>query len=406
MAIEFRPITADEMDQYTLMDQIGFGGSTAPDEIKRVNERTMVRPEYTLCAYEGDTQVAHMAAFPGSMRWNGRDIACAGIVDVTTLPTHRRRGLVRGLMTRYFLRMRKENRPVAMLWASMAAIYQRFGYGIAFTMRRCDFDPRHLRFVDEIATPGRTRLLSHEEAIPLIAAAYARFAAPRTLMLHRDPQWWARWVLRPWRTPPWLVAVYEEDGDVQGYVIYSPLNRTNDRSPGPPQQLQVSELIWNTPAAHRALVALLAGHVLASSILLYNQPVDDPLFYQAQEPRLLGAAARDGTLLRLVDVEQALAGRGYDGDGRLVLAVEDDLCPWNTGSFELSVDGGHAEVRRVTAESDIWLSPRALAILCAGRQSATELARIGTIAGTEADALKTADALFRTAYAPFCADDF
>ncbi len=405
MAIEFRPVRADEMTGYTYIDHVGFGNSTAEEELTRSLERNPLRAEDTLAAFEDGEHVAHMAAFPFNMRWNGRDIDCAGVIDVMTLPTHRRRGLVRQLMTRYFARMQERGQPVAMLWASMAAIYQRFGYGIAYTMRSYDFDPRHLRFVDEIDAPGRIRLIKSGDAIPLLAAVYARFAAPRTLMLRRDETWWRNWVLRAWRLPPWLVAVYEEDGEAQGYAIYTPEARTLDQ-PGPYQQLQVVELAWNSPAAQRALIKLLAGYDLAYSVRIRPQPVDDPLLYHAQEPRLLHANVRDGTLVRIIDAQRCLQERGYDGEGRLVLGLQDELCPWNSGVYELSVESGCASVKRSNAEPSLSCSMRALAILCSGRQSATELARIGALANADAGVLRTADVLFHTAYAPFCADGF
>ncbi len=405
MAIEFRPVRADEMTQYTYMDHVGFGNSTAEEELTRSLERNPLRAEDTLVAFEDGEQIAHMAALPFNMRWNGRDIDCAGVVDVTTLPSHRRRGLVLQLMTRYFAQMKERGQPVAMLWASMAAIYQRFGYGIAYTMRSYDFDPRHLRLVDEIDTPGRIRMIKQTDAIPPLAAVYERFATPRTLMLRRDEKWWRDWVLRPWRLPPWLVAVYEENGEAQGYAIYTPEVKTPDQ-PGPYQQLQVVELAWNSPAAHRALLRLLAGYDLAYSVRFWRQPDDDPLLYQAQEPRLLHTNVRDGTLVRIVDAQRCLQERGYDGDGRLVLALQDELCPWNSGVYELSVEAGCATVKRSDAEPSLSCSMRALAILCSGRQSATELAHIGTLASTDTSVLRTADALFHTAYAPFCADGF
>lgn len=406
MTIEYRPVRPDEFRQYLYNDHVGFGGSTADEDIERSVERNPVKPENTLAAFEDGISVAQMAWLPFVMRWNGRDIDCGGVVDVSTQPTHRRRGFVRELMVRSFAKMKEDGQPVAMLWASMAAIYQRFGYGIAYTLHHCDFDPRQLRFVDEIETPGRLRLLKHSEALPLIRDAYTRFAAPRTLALKRDEAWWTNHVLRAWHTnPPWLVAVYEDANDVSGYAIYS-VQQGDHRAPGPTQRVRVGELVWLTPAAHRGLVRMLAGYDLASSVEIWRLPVDDPLFYQVQEPRLLNMVAQDGTLVRIVDVEHALAGRCYDADGRLAFSLTDELCPWNSGAWELTAEGGAGRVKRTNTEPSLCLTPRVLAMLASGRLSATALANLGQIQAADEKALRTADALFRTAYAPFCVDGF
>src|SRR5438552_19126542 len=99
MAIEFRPATPAEMPAFVYADRVGFGASTAPEEIERALQRMSVTAEMTLCAFEDGAPVANYAAFPFVMNWNGREIRCAGVTDVTTQPTHRRRGLLREIMT-------------------------------------------------------------------------------------------------------------------------------------------------------------------------------------------------------------------------------------------------------------------------------------------------------------------
>src|SRR3712207_1957238 len=174
------------------------------------------------------------------------------------------------------------------------------------------------------------RIVKSTEAPAVIAGAYERFAAPRTLMLHRDEQWW-QGSMRPWRPemPPFLVAVYEENGEALGYVVYGVEEKQMDR-PGPSEQITVWDFAWLTPAAHRALTQYLLGYDLVYSIRSWRMPEDDPLFSHVQEPRMLNLSVGDGTLVRIIDLPAALEGRGYDVDGRISFAYEDDLCPWNS----------------------------------------------------------------------------
>lgn len=409
MTVEYRPARPDEFRQFIYTDQIGFGGSTADETIAERLERTLDTPEISLCAFEDGEIVAQMGTFPFSIRWHGRDIGCGGVTSVATLPSHRRRGHLRQLMTRAFATMRDQQQPIAMLWASMAAIYQRFGYGICFTRRRYTFDPRELRYVDEIATPGRVRLVKSDDAFPLLEEPYRRFAAPRTLMLNRDETMWRKGVLTPWakEVPPFLVAVYEEGDAILGYAIYL-VERGQQAGATRFLSLTVRELVWQTPAAHRALINYLAGYDLAAKVSVWQLPTDDPLFYMAQEPRELHAEASDGTLVRLVDVAAALEGRGYDAEGRISFTLADELCPWNAGAWELSVEGGHGRVRRPGKADDgaLCLNQRALAMLSSGYTSATLLARMGLISASDASALRCADALFRGTQANLCLDMF
>ncbi len=406
MSVEYRSARADEMREFTYGSVLGFGNTTSDAEVDRLMASDFIQPEQTLCAVEDGVLASQMATLPAVMRWNGREIGCGAVTAVTTLPTHRRRGHLRAIMTRAFATMRDEGQPVAMLWASMAAIYQRFGYGIVYTLLNCDFDPRTPRFIDEIATPGRVRLVKGDAVVPVIAEPYARFAAARTGMFNRDEMWWHKQILRPWRpeTPPFLVAVYEEGAAVQGYCVYEVAEHPSNR-PGPDQQIRVRELIWLTPAAHRALLRYVMSHDLVGSVRMTHMPTDDPLFYHVEEPRLLDLRARDGTLLRIVDAPAALEGRGYDAEGRVTFVLNDDMCPWNEGMWELAVEGGQAHVKRASGEAEMRLTPRALALVACGHQPASTLARIGMIDGNQ-DALATTDRLFHTTYAPLCLDNF
>jgi predicted acetyltransferase len=406
MAIEYRTLREEERAGALYMSTIAFGDSTADDRLQRALERSFVKPEWTLAAIEGGTVVSRVVTLPWEIGWNRGTVGCGAVTGVGTLPSHRRQGHLYQLMTRAFQTMRESNQPVALLWASMAAIYQRFGYGIGFTGYRSDIDPRHVRYVDEIPTPGKIRMVKYEHANPVLKPVYDAFAAPRTLMARRSDWWWDA-LLRmppPDQAPP-LVAVYEENGESVGHVVYS-IDQRRRETPGPSQQITVWEFCWLTPSAHRALVQYLVGYDLVDSVRFARLPVDDPLFHHVHEPRLLNMTVWDGTLLRVVDVAPALMARGYDADGRLTFALEDGMCPWNTGVWELTVEGGCGRVKPGSGAPDLELSSRALAIIACGHQPASVLARGGLITASDEKALARADALFATAYAPYTIDGF
>jgi predicted acetyltransferase len=408
MSVEFRPLRPDELHEAVYAGRIGFGQSTAAAEVDAWIARH-AGVEGTLAAVEDGAIAAQVMTLPLSVYWNGPTIACGGVTAVNTLPTHRRRGYVRELLTRSLAQMHEAGQPVSLLWATMAAIYQRFGYGVAFVAAAARFDPRRLAFVDAVEPPGRLRLIALEPSLPLLAPVYERFAALRTPMLCRDEHAWDRHRSRIAQQeqhgrPPYLAAVYEEGGEVLGYTVYevaSPQSRPAGR-----QQITVYELVWLSPAAHRALIQMFAAYDLAESVQFASLPIDDPLFWQVQEPRDLQMQIGDGAMLRVVDVAAALEGRGYDADGRVTFLLDDPLCPWNSGGWEIEAEEGVARVRRTSAEPELRLTPRVLALVACGCQPATALARMGLLAASGERALRTADALFRMACAPFCMDRF
>ena len=400
--IEYRAARPEDLFAVMRAQELGFGGSIADDEIQKWTERTELWPDRRLCAFDGTVPVAQVGVVPTMMHWHGHTIPSAGVTDVFTIPTHRRRGILRTLMTRVYAQMREAGQAIAILEASMAAIYQRFGWAVVYTALMHDFDPRHLRFVDDIATPGHMRLVPREQAQPVLEPVYRQFAPARTLCFNRADHEWRRALRLATPGSPPLVAVYEEEGQALGYVIYNIEEHTNRHVP-PSQRLSVSEFVWNSPAAHRALVNYLAGHDLVVSVRIAGLPLDDPLIHHVQEPRWLQTLAYDGALARIIDLRTSLLERGYAGDGRITVGVDDTYAPWNSGVWELTINDSVA-VRQVTDEPQLYATPRVLALLLCGAVPATTLARGGLLAAADPTALLTADTLFRTNQVPFCLD--
>ena len=70
-------------------------------------------------------------AFPFELTVPGGRVRAGGVTVVGILPTHRRRGLLSGLMRAQLEAMHGRGEHVAYLWASEDRIYGRYGYGMA-----------------------------------------------------------------------------------------------------------------------------------------------------------------------------------------------------------------------------------------------------------------------------------
>ena len=404
MDIEFRPATAEDMGQFGMLAGYVYGGAygDGPDNLVA----SVTRPEWTLCAFDGNRLVSSFSTVPFTMRANGVALPIGGISAVGTLPEYRRRGLVRRIMTRAFADMRDGGRPVAALWASQAAIYQRYGFAMASALRSYAVDTVDIGFHDGDGSSSRVERLDVASGYDLIKDVYVHFVADRMGYLHR-----AR--------PLWLHNAFEEreaDGPVHialsrgasgpdGYAVYTLREGRRDH-PARSQEIFVRDLAWLSPGAYRSLWMYFKRHDLVGRVSWNSAPSDDPAIEYFLEPRLLEARDNEGFWLRLVDVAAALKGRGWTSDGEISITVrEDSLAPWNTGSYRLTVSGGTADVAPCPTGTDIEISVKALASLYTGRRSARELSAWGLLNG-DADAVQRADNLFATRHAPHCPDHF
>jgi predicted acetyltransferase len=134
---------------------------------------------------------------------------------------------------------------------------------------------------------------------------------------------------------------------------------------------------------------------------------DDPAMDLLLEPRVMARRTGDAIWMRVVDVEKAVTQRPYGDRGELTFAIaDDDMCPWNTGTYLLETDGKTSDVRRIDRAPELKLTPNALATLLSGLRPATHLHRAGRIEAADPAALRRADAIFRTEYPPNCPNDF
>lgn len=406
MGTEIRPCRPDEMDAYGKIIQYVFAEND-PEGVTQ--ELATTQPDWTTCGFVDDRLACTMGVFPFTVRLNGASVSMGGVTAVGTLPSYRRRGLLRQVMTRGFETMRERRQSYAILWASMAAIYQRFGYGLAASQVKYTFDPRFATFETPYQPAGSISMETSEDAYPAIKRLYIEWATPRNLPIHRSAPLWQASTLRPPKKDYAVyVAIYRDPaGEPRGHLVYS-THEEQWPKPGPGQTLTVMDFIALDMDAYRALWEYIRGHDLVGKVVMRNAlGEDDPAPDLLLEPRNLSRHTSDAIWMRIVDVEQALAQRPYGSRGDLTIAIPaDECCPWNAGTYLLETDGPSAMVSRTGRKPDLTMRPNSLATLLAGHRSATHLARAGLLDAAGAGALQAADAIFRTEYRPHCPNGF
>ncbi len=408
LAFEIRPLTSEELPALDDMMVAVFAGEALP-EGERMSSR--LQPEWTLCGFEDGDLATTYAAYPFVLRLNGAKAPAAGVTAVGTHPVYRRRGYLRRIVE-FDIRRRYEQRmePLAVLLASQAAIYQRYGYSVVSTTLTCVVDPRDIMFGPDVpAASGRFRKGTRDE-LPLLEGLYRAFSAPRNGYLHRAPALWEQRVFGRQLPGAAHVAIYEEGSEPTGYLVWSltQQDRGNSalRDDGPPgQRLYVRDYVWLTPGAYRAMWEFLASFDLVTRVII-ELPPDDPAFHLMLEPRRLFATARDHLLARIVDVERCLPVRPYGAEGRVVLRIIDRLCPWNDGVWVLEAGPEGAFVERATVTPELTMPVSTLAQVLFGQVSPSQAVRWGRAEATPKARLDGWDAMWKARFAPFCPDTF
>jgi predicted acetyltransferase len=389
-----RPIEESEIGVFCTKLNRAFGGD--PHDLEEETQRMLrvLDLDRSVCAFDGDDLIGTCAAIPFDLTVPGNALPMGGTTWVMVQSTHRRRGLLRAMMTAHLEEIRRRGEPLAGLWASESSIYGRFGYGLATEACEMELDAKAITFAGD-PPPGEVRLVEADAARTLLPPIHELVRPTRPGALSRNEAWWEARIFadpehrRKGRTTKrW--AVYERDGVGEGYAIY---RQESKWTPFPKGAVHVVELFAATPEAHEALWRFVTSIDLFPDVHYWNFPVDDELPWRVTDPRQVQRKPCDGMWLRLMDVSRALAGRSYAAEGRLVLGVSDKFLPDNDGSYELEAGPDGAQCRRTETEPDLEIPVEALGAVYLGTPRVTTLARAGLVRGSD-EALALADRLF------------
>lgn len=369
----------------------------------------LVELDRSLAAYDGERVVGTAGAFSMRISVPGGELPMAGVTMVGVHPTHRRRGLLRQMMRRQLDDIRQRGEPLAGLWASEGAIYQRFGYGHGTFTAAFEIERLRAGFRTPLPPVGRMRLVDADEAAAAFPSVFGQVRQTRAGIFERSDAWWrSEFLYDPEHNRRGGSAVslllHETDGVATGYARYRLFPDWDER--GPKGALEVHEVVAVNPEATVAIWRYLLDVDLVATIRSRNLPVDHPLPLLLAEPRRLGWRVGDGMWLRLVDVRAALEARAWAADGRVVLELADPFCDWNAGRWEVTVDDGHARVARTDADPDLALDCGDLAALYLGAMTPARLVLAGRVREVTPGAASRAGGMLRVDLAPWCPQIF
>jgi predicted acetyltransferase len=350
----------------------------------------------------GDQLVGQGCIFSKQMTFPGNRVhPVAGVSWVGVRAGWRRRGLLRGLMTKQLHELHTSGgEPVAILTASEAALYGRFGYGQA--INRSSFSVVHGAAFRPGVAVEPVREIKAETAPGIVKPLYARVAAGRPGNLARRDELWAmrfsdhdflrngaskrRWAVHP-----------------DGFVSYRIKMDWNDR--GPNSTLILDEICAATPVAFASLWRFVLDLELSREITYRAGWLDDPLQDLLLDPRSLLRKSHDHVWLRIVDLDRAVGLRAYSAPARMVVDLRDELCPWNAGRWLFDIDQDGGRVSRSTADPEVELDVSDLGACFVGGTPLGRLVAAGRVTG-DAGALLQLGAALATPLAPWCPEGF
>lgn len=379
--------------------------------------RAIWDPDRVTGAYADGRCVATLRTFPTTLSvpvGPGRcaELAADALTQVSVAGTHRRRGLLRTMLTQSLRDAKDRGEAASILRSAEWPIYGRYGYQVA----SMGSNYRILVFrKPQILAPQTPIEVVQVEPAELVEPAievHRRLRHQQAGHIDRSELYWQRRLgLNGLRAPgarePVCVVARDASGVVDGYAMWTA--NEGDWFQDPLQaQAKVNEVLAATEDAYLALWGYLLGLDLIRMLHLEAYAVDEPLEWLLSDGR---AAQRtwtgDNDWLRLLDIPVALGTRRYHSTDRLVLDVIDAEGGLAGGTFTL--DGGpeHAECTGTPGRTaDLRMSQRALAGSYLGGSTVSSQRLAGLVDEQTPGAVQRLESMLWTARKPWNATPF
>ena len=410
MSIDVRTLEPDDLGAWLLAAAIGFHrpGAGGPDEVE--SRRPHVIADRTWGAFDGSRVVATLRTFPTEVTVpGGAPVSTTAITAVTTLASHRRRGLASAMMRSELDAAKERGEDTAVLIAAEYPIYGRFGFGPAtwqhtWTVDAATAAPRRP------APPGSVEYLDEATSRALAPELAERARRSRPGDIGWVEETWNRHYgtshLPSWPEHKKFFSVLARDaaGTPIGLVHWRYAEKWESWLPV--GSIEIELMIAEEADAYELLWNFLLGVDLVKTIVAGTRRVDEPLPWLLSDARRAQASERNDFLwLRPLDTAAFLAARRYAVHDRVVLEVTD---PLGLAGGRFVLDGGPdgSSCAPSTASADLSVSIGTLSSVSLGGARLTELAAAGRVDEHTPGATARADLLFATATAPWCSRMF
>jgi predicted acetyltransferase len=407
MAIVLRPVTADELHRFHTVEARGFGDPQGTEAGLALDQK-VIELDRTIAAFDGDQLVGTNLSFAYEMTVpGGETVAVGGVSGVTVAATHRRRGILRDMMTRQLDDIAGRGEAVAILNASESSIYGRFGYGLANLYQSWSVDVRRAGFRLPVRDDLRLRILDRDTAKKDLAPIYDSWRRTVPGALSQSDAWWdcVLAAQRTWRGGGDIFVVVCEPGRGHdgGYVIYTIDNSRHAQH----WILEVRELVAVDPDVEARLWRYVLDVDLVGTVTAEARPMDDPLRWRLTDPRQVRTTlVQDYLYVRLLDIAAAFSARRYPVTGSVVVDVVDPFRPDGAGRYEIAGAPDASSCEVTAADAELRLDVADLGSLLLGGVRVRDLARTGRVTELAAGAVDRADAFFGWPVAPFCTTRF
>jgi predicted acetyltransferase len=313
-----------------------FGASPQAPNLDDVRKDEPYREKMsTLVAFIDSEPQATLASHEMTQNVRGAVLPMGGIAGVASMPSGRRRGVVRAMFERQLALYHEAGVPISLLYPFRDSFYERLGYVSLPMPRHLTINPEALAPLVRLDKPGRCEQVEMKAGFDAWRAFLERYQRHTHGFALKHITNARRWQdANEW----WVAFARDEAGEIAGAMTYKITGYTG--------KLIAGTFLATSPLGRYQLLDWVGRHAdQVKEAVIEVQPDDYPETWFRDLQATVRTDVEDawpGPMARVVAVP-GLAGIGC-GEGTVTVEIHDGLCPWNDGTFTLRGEGGTLSV--------------------------------------------------------------
>jgi predicted acetyltransferase len=329
-----------------------------------------------LGVFDKSTLAATLGVYRVNLHWGDTKVPMGAVSNVACRADYRNQGLAGRLIKHALIEMKFNGQFLSGLCPFSYSYYRKHGWDWIGEKNVSVFPLNKIPLFD---APGyRSRLYENTEAIPYVRDVYDAYAKRFRGMFDRNgsdyPDFWrARLGKNHDRITYTVVCEEKKTKQTGGYFVFS--------FPKDGDTIELKDFIANSPDAYKALLNVIGAYSTQMKKVKWTVPLEAPLsiwlteheLEQSLSPLFMG---------RITDVEAAFSALSlpWDVAASVKIEVDDPVCEWNRGVFEIVSEHGKTTAQKIPgASSDVSISIQALSQAYWGAPSLERLRSAGVV---------------------------
>lgn len=292
-------------------------------------------------AFEDDdkTMMSCLSAIHYPMNFNGRKVTMAGIGGVSSLPTYRRHGGIRGCFTKMLPDLYEAGVAFSYLYPFSTCFYNKFGYGLGIRGKVYELD---LSRIPKYNTTGKSTLVEQGNAREMLADVEAVYKVWQQkyngMIVNGEPEYQFITKANPCKSQEFVYVYRSAEGMPKGYISFHKEDGNGGRI------LACTKILFVDAEGLRGLLELAASYAADYRSLRFTVPEDIEIEAVLKEFSF-GACKLNRSymgMVRVINVEEALRLSSYRREGSITFRITDPYIVANSGSFEVIYRDGKA----------------------------------------------------------------